>query len=55
DTGEIGFLRDLRRMNLAITRARMKLLLIGDAATLSRHKFYRDLHEYAAHSTKQHD
>ena len=55
DTGEIGFLRDLRRMNVAITRARMKLLLIGDAATLSRHKFYRDLHEYADRSTKQHD
>ena len=44
--GQIGFLRDLRRMNVAITRARMKLLIIGDSATLTRHPFYRKLWEY---------
>ena len=44
--GDIGFLRDLRRMNVAITRARMKLIILGDAATLTRHPFYRRLHHY---------
>lgn len=42
--GNIGFLRDLRRMNVAMTRARMKLIIIGDASTLTRHPFYRRLH-----------
>lgn len=46
DEGNIGFLRDLRRMNVAMTRARMKLLIIGNAATLSAHPFYRRLHAY---------
>lgn len=44
--GQVGFLRDLRRMNVAITRARMKLLLIGDKETLCRHPFYRRLWKY---------
>lgn len=44
--GQIGFLKDLRRMNVAITRARMKLIILGDAATLTRHPFYRKLHDY---------
>jgi len=43
DQGEIGFLRDLRRMNVAITRARMKLVILGDAQTLGHHPFYRQL------------
>lgn len=43
DDGNIGFLRDLRRMNVAMTRARMKLLIIGSSATLGRHPFYRSL------------
>ena len=47
DNGEIGFLRDLRRMNVAITRARMKLIILGDTATLTRHPFYKKLFEYA--------
>ncbi len=44
--GQIGFLRDLRRMNVAITRARMKLIIVGNAETLSHHRFYRALAEY---------
>ena len=44
--GEIGFLRDLRRMNVAMTRARMKLLIIGNSTTLSSNKFYRHLNRY---------
>ena len=46
DEGQIGFLNDLRRMNVAITRARMKLVVLGDASTLTRHPFYRRLYEY---------
>ena len=46
DEGQIGFLRDLRRMNVAITRARMKLIILGDAQTMTRHPFYRKLYEY---------
>ena len=46
DEGQIGFLRDLRRMNVAITRARMKLIVLGDAATLTRHPFYKKFWEY---------
>ena len=46
DAGQIGFLRDLRRMNVAITRARMKLFILGDAPTLTRHPFYKQLFDY---------
>jgi superfamily I DNA and/or RNA helicase len=46
DEGQIGFLRDLRRMNVAITRARMKLIILGDAQTMTRHPFYKKLYEY---------
>lgn len=46
DNGQIGFLNDLRRMNVAMTRARMKLIIFGDKATLSHHAFYRKLIEY---------
>ena len=46
DQGQIGFLGDLRRMNVAITRARMKLVILGEAATLARHPFYADLLAY---------
>ena len=44
--GQVGFLADLRRMNVAITRARMKLLIIGHSPTLCRHPFYRRLKQY---------
>lgn len=46
DDGQIGFLRDLRRMNVAITRARMKLIILGDRQTMTRHPFYRKLWQY---------
>jgi superfamily I DNA and/or RNA helicase len=43
---EIGFLADVRRMNVALTRARRKLLVIGDSATLGVHPFYQRLFSY---------
>jgi superfamily I DNA and/or RNA helicase len=43
---EIGFLQDVRRMNVAMTRARRKLLIVGDSATLSAHPFYHRMIEY---------
>lgn len=46
DDGQIGFLRDLRRMNVAITRARMKLIVIGSVETLTKHPFYKRFHDY---------
>lgn len=46
DEGQIGFLRDLRRMNVAITRARMKLIILGNRDTLTKHPFYKKLWDY---------
>lgn len=46
DDGHIGFLRDLRRMNVAMTRARMKLIIVGNAETLGKHPFYHALIDY---------
>ncbi len=46
EKSEIGFLSDLRRMNVAMTRARKKLVMIGDSATLASHPFYADLLDY---------
>jgi superfamily I DNA and/or RNA helicase len=50
--GQIGFLNDLRRMNVAITRARMKLVIFGDAMTMKHHAFYRKLLEYIEKNSK---
>lgn len=41
--GEVGFLSEIRRTNVAMTRARFRLMIVGDSATLSNHKFYDDL------------
>ncbi len=47
DKGEIGFLSDIRRMNVAMTRARKKLVIVGDSATLSKLAFYANFIEYS--------
>lgn len=50
--GEIGFLRDLRRMNVALTRARKKLVIVGDSATVGQHDFYAKLLDYVGENGK---
>jgi predicted DNA helicase len=52
--GEVGFLADVRRMNVALTRARRKLLVIGDSATLSAHPFYQSMIAYFESSGAYH-
>ena len=47
DLGEVGFLSDVRRMNVAITRARKKLVVVGDSATVARHPFYESFVRHA--------
>ena len=44
--GEIGFLKDIRRINVALTRARKKLVVIGDSATVGKYPFYADFLDY---------
>ncbi|NJE11167.1 IGHMBP2 family helicase [Thermococcus sp. MAR1] len=44
--GELGFLKDLRRLNVSLTRAKRKLILIGDSSTLSSHPTYKRLIEF---------
>lgn len=51
ESGQIGFLNDLRRVNVAITRARMKLVILGNATTLTKHTFYHKLMEYIQKET----
>ena len=46
DEGQIGFLKDFRRMNVAMTRARMKLFILGNKDTMTKHPFYKKLWEY---------
>ena len=46
DEGQIGFLKDLRRMNVAMTRARIKLIILGNKDTMTKHPFYKKLWEY---------
>jgi len=46
EKGEIGFLSDTRRMNVAMTRARKKLVIVGDSSTITRHPFYSQLLDY---------
>lgn len=46
EDGQIGFLKDFRRMNVAMTRAKKKLVVIGDSATLGSEKFYQDFLDY---------
>ena len=46
DTKEIGFLSDIRRMNVALTRAKSKLVVIGDSSTLANHPFYKSFIDY---------
>jgi ATP-dependent RNA/DNA helicase IGHMBP2 len=45
--GDIGFLADIRRMNVAITRAKKKLVIVGDSSTIGRLPFYADMIKYA--------
>jgi hypothetical protein len=47
EAGEVGFLSDVRRMNVAITRARKKLVVVGDSTTVTRHPFYEAYHRHA--------
>ena len=46
DEGQIGFLKDLRRINVAMTRARMKLIILGNKDTMTKHPFYKKLWKY---------
>ncbi len=51
---QIGFLADVRRMNVAMTRARKKLIVIGDSSTIGQHPFYRDFLDYVERINRYH-
>ena len=53
DEGQIGFLKDLRRMNVAMTRARMKLIILGNKDTMTKHPFYQELWDYIQRINRQ--
>ncbi len=46
EKGDIGFLSDIRRMNVAMTRAKKKLVVIGDSGTIGQHEFYAAFLDY---------
>ena len=50
EKGEIGFLSDTRRMNVAMTRARKQLVVVGDSATIGSHRFYQQFLDYCEES-----
>jgi superfamily I DNA and/or RNA helicase len=52
DKEEIGFLKDIRRLNVAVTRAKRKLIIIGDAQTLTVNETYKNLIEYIKNNGK---
>lgn len=46
EAGSVGFLSDVRRANVAMTRARAKLIIVGNSVTLGKNRFYGDLYDY---------
>ena len=54
ETGEIGFLSDFRRMNVALTRAKRKLVVVGDSGTLANHAFYQTFLDYVEKTDSYH-
>jgi len=54
DRNEIGFLKDYRRMNVAMTRAKFKLVMVGDSATLANDPFYDQLITYCMNEGHYH-
>ena len=54
DKGEIGFLADTRRMNVAMTRAKKKLVIIGDSATIGQYNFYEKFLDYINEANAYH-
>lgn len=51
---QIGFLADIRRMNVAMTRAKKKLIVIGDSSTIGQHSFYKGFLDYVTEIDQYH-